>query len=1295
MDHLPLFSEDYLFSRWENDFVAYRNSDADSALRTLLKHWMDRDASLTETQLEAQFVDRFFRQVWGYWGTGERERNEGFCLNSQYGVDGAGQTGGKGTADLALGWWGFDDSPSAPQVLAEFKDIRSGLDVPQRRKGNTRSPVKQCLDYLKHAFDAVNIRSPVFPTWGIVTNMNEFRLYYRKAGDEFCQRFIIKTTDSREVSLLDDGEAALRRRFLFQKIFRRELLIAKHGKNGLAALLDGQIVREQELEKGFYREYQEYREFVFAELVAANHGFIGTRGKLVKLTQRFLDRCIFILFCENMGQALSFPSDLLRDMLMRESCAPTYSGNFDNIWSLVKQLFRTMRDGGPFPPDHSINRFNGGLFEDLPELENLVIPNRVFCAKMQGGSPEAIDRFPKTLLYLSARYNYGAHGAARERTITLYALGRIFEQSITDLEYMEAEVEGKRSLAALTKRKRDGVYYTPEWVTGYIVRETLGTKLAEIRAKLGLELGESLPSDEVSAYRKYAGPKTGKSLPKPVAKMAERMNRLNAYEQAMNALKVLDPACGSGAFLIQTLRFLLREQRAIAEERERITGTSSLFDRDVVMRSILAHNLYGVDINPESVEITQLALWLHTALPEKPLSNLEHHIRCGNSLIGSEFEAFYQAKHPKALFADLNEQERENVNVFDWAEAFPEVLGEKIPPEKRGFDCIVGNPPYVKLQRFRTLKPDESDFYIESREANKAPRYESAQTGNFDLYLLFIEKGVSLLNGDGCMGFIAPNLWLKNEYGQGLREKVKRTRSLDRWIDFKSFQIFEGATTYTALQFFSRKPNDAIRFFFAPDGDIAPVDWSGPTETLGYDELPDDAAWNLISRQERQLICRLRKECETLEQASSAITVGIQTSADLIYHLRRLKPGKYAQIGGKADGKEYDIEDAIVHPLVSGPAAKRYQLPDTVAYLLFPYSVNKKTVYLFDKKEMASRFPKAWTYLRKHEKELRGRERGMMDRDDGWWGYNYPKNLDKQELSKLLVPRLASSLFCVGDEKGSFYLDNVDVGGVIPASKADLWFLCGILNAPVCDFVFRKTSKPFRGGYLSANKQYIAPLPIPRASTAEKGRIGQRAKKLQALHTTRRNKTTMLQRRLDASQCVDDHREPEWLWADVKTIAKWKAVAPENLSAREKTAWAKAEYENRLIAYLEPIDAALVDGTILSVAVNDGEIRFLADSIPVASAYADKDERLLIAAQWRQIARRTHVTERFSAKRLVDSLLALRTTSQSALRKQIIQIDAEIQSLEQKIHIAESELNATTYRLYKLSPEEIKLVEKV
>jgi hypothetical protein len=713
------------------------------------------------------------------------------------------------------------------------------------------------------------------------------------------------------------------------------------------------------------------------------------------------------------------------------------------------------------------------------------------------------------------------------------------------------------------------------------------------------------------------------------------------------------------------------------------------------MRSILSRNLYGVDINPESVEISQLALWLHTALPGKPLSNLDHHIRCGNSLVGPEFKAFYQAKHPKTLFSDLGEQEREDVNVFAWAEAFPEALGEEVPEEKRGFDCLVGNPPYVKLQHFRTLKPDESDFYLEGRDAAGVPLYESAQTGNFDLYLLFIEKGVSLLNKGGRLGFIAPSLWLKSEYGRGLRGKVKRLRALDRWIDFKSFQVFEEATTYTALQFFTRSPNATVRFFLAPDGEAAPVDWNGPTETIGYGELPDEGAWNLSNRQESELIARLSKSCLRLDDGSLTrrIFQGLITSADSIYHLRRLRPGRYAQIGGNGDGEEHEIEDAIMHPLVSGPEAKRYQLPDSGIYLLFPYAADAEGMRLFTRREMEDQFPKAWKYLKKFERALRSRERHAFD-DGQWYRFGRNQNLDKQELPKLGVAQTVPGMRVFADENGEFYFNNVRVNGILPNGNGDLWFLLGVLNSPVVDYVFKQTAKPKDNAYFEANRQYIAPLPVPRASAAEKRAVGRRAKRLQKLHTALRAEIALLERRLDASQCLDDCREPEWLWAEVGTMASWKATAPESLSTREKAAWAKREYETRLSARLRAVAAALFAGASLSVDTAGGEIRFLAASAPVASAYVDKREIPFVAAQWRQVARTTSITGSFPAKRLVDALLSLRKTGQPALRERIIRIDAGIQTLEREIAVLEADLNSIVYRLYGLDSKEIELVEK-
>lgn len=1285
MSTMPLFSDDYLLACWEPEFKQFVASGEDQKLLQRLQNWAWRDTSRTETQLQGLFVETFFVGTWGYWGTGQRSPEDGFCLDAQHGVRDAGQTGGKGSADLALGWFGKEGVPPIPQVLCEFKDIRSGLDSPQARKGNDRSPVKQCFDYLRHAFDQTDARSTVLPTWGIVTDMNEFRLYARRVGDSQCQRFIVRASPAAGVSLIDNTDEARFQRFLFWKLFQRSMLLTISGKTPLERVMEEQWVQEKALERDFYREYQSFRETVFASILQANPRFHATRGRLVRLTQRFLDRCIFVLFCEDMGKALDFPTNLLRDMLVTRSQDMYYDPDGSDIWDLVRRLFRTLRDGGVFPPEHSINRFNGGLFEDLPDLEALRIPNRVFCARGQGQSLESLLAHKNTLLFFSANYNFGAHGTGRERAITLYSLGRIFEQSITDLEYMEAEADGRQSIAALTKRKRDGVYYTPEWVTAYLVKETVGARLRDIRDEIGLTPKNRPSEDAIEKYRQFLhdGRKTA-------SEAANYVTKLNDYRTRLEKLKVVDPACGSGAFLIQTLEFLAAERRWITDERVRVTGQEEIFDHDRVTRNILVNNIYGVDINPESVEITQLALWLHTALPGKPLCSLDAHIRCGNSLVGPDFREFYRDQQG-ALFDDLDEGHREEVNVFDWVAAFPEAFGPSVSEAERGFDCVVGNPPYVKLQHFRKLKPTESTYYTGARTANGSPLYESAQTGNFDLYLPFIEKGVSLLNRAGHMGFIAPNVWLKNEYGRGLRTKVKRLRCLDRWVDFGSFQVFEEATTYTALQFYSGSPCASLRFVHAPCGDISSIDWDGEVDSISYDELPVEGAWVLPTRREHDLLARLAVKCKPLAESCAGITVGIQTSADWCYHLRRVAPGRYRQMGAKADGIEYEIEDTIMHPLVSGPEAKRYQRPATHTYLLFPYAVENARARLISAAELQSGYPKAWAYLRRFEAQLRARERGLFD-DNEWFRFGRNQNIDKQEFPKLLVPRLVTHLFAVADPAGEFYLDNVDVGGVIPANAIDLWFLCGVLNSPVCDFVFRRISKPFRGETFSANKQFIAPLPIPPATDEEKAKVGEGAKRLQELHTARRDAIAELQRRLESPQCEDDIRDEGWLWADVKPVANWKTHAPEGYKGRALTAWAKDQRESYLKAHLEAIDALLVPGTSLSVENSEGEVCFLAGGVPAVSVFLAEPEASFVTAQWRQVARSTHVTENFDARRLLRLLLSLRRTGNDHLRDQVIALDSRIVSLDAEIATAEREMNALIYRLYDLSPDEIRMV---
>ena len=1303
MTHQPLFTDTFLAAHWSAEWADFRGSATEAALLHRLEDWAGKKPQ-KESAAESAFLNLFFKETWGYRAAGEGAKAEGHTCEPQFAIKYAGEGGGTGIADLALGYFDHPHIVSTPQVLCEFKGIHAGLDKPQRRKGNDRSPVKQCADYLKGAAHGLYGNESIQPTWGLVSDMNEFRLYWRNKLPAQYQRFIIRPamTDA-AVSLLGKDDAAAFQRFLFWKMLQPKMLLTTGGPSPLEKLLTEQWVQERALETDFYREYQAYREKVFNTLVEANPDFKGSRGKLVRLTQRFLDRCIFILFCEDMGTALRFPPNILREVLSGVSKDPDYDPHDDAAWTRVKKLFVAMRDGSPFR-EHRINRFNGGLFAPEPELESLHIPTHLFCALKQGASPEALVLHPKTLLYFSANYNFGVSGGTFERTIGLYTLGRIFEQSITELEFMEAKADGRASLSELSKRKRDGVYYTPEWVTSYIVEETIGARLAEIRQELAMDPAPEFTEDELARYRKARAATTAKkaSSKKRVPTQDKRfkaerveqyMAALDRFGAALDDIKVVDPACGSGAFLIQALDRLVNERRWLAAERQRMSGTSTpeLIDIDAVTKAVLANNIYGVDINEESIEITRLALWLHTALPDRPLSSLDNNIRCGNSLINRQFYKFKQEK----LFT---EDQRERINVFDWEKAFPEVFSR--PNGKSGFDCVIGNPPYVKLQHFRRVLPDVAEYLVEATSSvagGVGPLYASTQTGNFDLYLPFIEKGVGLLNEHGQMGFIAPSVWLSSDYGRGLRGFMQASKRLDRWVDFKDFPVFDEAMTYTALQFYRGKPCESVKCMFAPGGDVAAIVWKEPDAVVPYAELPKDDVWVLLPTRERAFLDRLNATCVRLDKFARDIVVGIQTSADSIYHLERVRSGRFRYFPKRQPPIEVDIEDDLMKPLISGDA-KRYQTPATTTHVLFPYVQDGEKYRLLSGEEMATRFPKAWRYLCKHEKELRAREHLAFD-DGAWYRFGRNQSIDKQKLPKLGVPQTVPEMRVFYDSEGAFCFNNVRVNGILTSDDESSYFLLGILNSRVVDFVFRRIAKPKEprpsGAYFEANKQYIEPLPIPRASEMDKTRIAEMARQLEKLHSARRDTLAALDQRLDSPQMVSAPRPVKWLWADVGDVAYWASRNTEGLKGRELSAWAKLMYDEKLAAHLLDIGGVMTFGAPLCARLHQSELRlYVRDTCIISGVYVSKTEGPVILAQWRRAVRDTFVSDSVHAAKVVEWLLDLKSTDNEALIEQIAQLNGTLDELEQGIRRTERALDDFAYELYALTDEERIMVEQ-
>ena len=565
---------------------------------------------------------------------------------------------------------------------------------------------------------------------------------------------------------------------------------------------------------------------------------------------------------------------------------------------------------------------------------------------------------------------------------------------------LDVSLEAKKE-----KRKEHGIYYTPKWVTDYIVKHTVGRFLAE-----------------------------------------------HSHDENMK-IKVVDPACGSGSFLIRAYDELLGYHAAASGK-----PVSELDQWDRL--PVLNRNIFGVDFDGQAVEIARLNLLLRSLARREILPSLADNVRRGNSLIsGTEAEL-------EKCFGKSWKEKR----PFDWQHEFaPAVQGGD-------FDVVIGNPPYIRIQ---TLPRDEADYYRD---------HFASASGSFDIYILFLEKGIELLKPGGRLGFICSSKFLKSQYGAGILQLIKKNCTVENIVDLSAQTVFAEATTYPAIVVLKKESSSAPLYYVsAPQGVTdSPVtsalDLEGLPAVVTDQESTTKRMWPPLAKDDT-LWEKLTANTEPLGKIADRIFQGLITSADKVYILEKLGdvgPG-LVRVRSQVTGKVYELENELLKPLLSGHDIKRYSVPATQRLLLFPYRVNEGKADLITAEDFAGAFPKCWEYLLLNRSILEDRERGKM-RHERWYAYVYPKNLALHVLPKLAIPRLVKHLEAVYDETGSFYLDNVDVGGVIlkDGSCENYLYLLGLLHSQVLDFCFRRLSAPFRGGFHSANRQFIEPLLIRR-----------------------------------------------------------------------------------------------------------------------------------------------------------------------------------------------------------------------
>lgn len=505
--------------------------------------------------------------------------------------------------------------------------------------------------------------------------------------------------------------------------------------HGIALQMKSESVsNEEQITKALYKDYSQFKRVLFADILAQNPTPEGRETKdwqllLFKKTQKLLDRLLFIFFAEDCG--LLPPNSMVKIIEQWVDLQEKYDEYFP-LYDRIKKYFGYMNTGHQ-GKQYEIFAYNGGLFKPDEILDHIKITDNVLAEHTRKLS----------------EYDF-------ESDVDVNILGHIFENSLSEIEEVTQQITSGEA-PQVSKRKQDGVFYTPQYITKYIVENTVGRLCAEKKQELHIVEDEYL-----SEQRRQI--QTKKRL----------LEQLHQYREWLLSLTILDPACGSGAFLNAALQFLMSEHKHIDEMEAKVTGSSIVFQD--IENSILENNLYGVDINEESVEIAQLALWLRTAKPRRKLNSLNQNIKCGNSLISDP-----------AIAGD---------KAFDWQKEFPQVF------EKGGFDVVIGNPPYVNAMEIKKSYTSEAFNFIKRN-------YETAK-GTVDLYIYFFEKGLSLLKKDGVLAFITPNRYLSASYGAALRNYIIERYSFYQLIDYSDKRVFEDASTYpviTMLQNSQNNPN--------------------------------------------------------------------------------------------------------------------------------------------------------------------------------------------------------------------------------------------------------------------------------------------------------------------------------------------------------------------------------------------------------------------------------------------------------------------------------------------------------
>jgi type I restriction-modification system DNA methylase subunit len=786
-------------------------------------------------------------------------------------------------------------------------------------------------------------------------------------------------------------------------------------------------------------EIEEWRDALAKNIALRNPSL--TVEELNSVVQRTIDRILFLRICEDRGIE---EYETLHKLLEGEK-----------VYERLSLLFRYADD-----------KYNSGLFHFQQEPDWDESPDTLSLTVAM--DDKVLKGIIKRLYFPDSQYEFSLIPPA--------ILGHVYEQFLGKVirltEGHQAKVEYKPEV-----KKAGGVFYTPQYIVEYIVKHTVG------------ELVKDKTPREVSKIR------------------------------------ILDPACGSGSFLIGAYQYLLDWHRdwyianlvPVFKDKNSVTdpvvqallpeqapkkkksaasidlpiykpGNSKEVRLSERVRSdwklttaekkrILLNNIFGVDIDQQAVEVTKLSLLLKvleeenqetvskqlTITAERALPSLDHNIKCGNSLIGWDI-----------LTPEMPTDEVKRINPFDWSKEFAPVMAAG------GFDAVIGNPPYIRIQTMKEWAPTEVEVYKK--------KFLSASKGNYDIYVVFVEKGLSLLNKNGLLGYILPHKFFNAQYGEPLRSVIANGKHLKEIVHFGHQQVFENATTYTCLLFLGKKGYE--EFHFNKVDDL--TSWrSSQTAIVGIisSKNVSEKEWNFVVGNDSGLFKKLESERIKLKDVTAKIFQGLVTGADPVFIVVNQEDGSFYS---EATGKKHSLERDLLHPLCKGALnIRRYCIDIITKSILFPYKIVENKATLLSTKELSENYPNTWEYFKQNRSLLEARENGKWKHEQ-WYAFGRNQNLTEMDREKILTPSIANGACFTFDSKDFFYFMGSGGGGgggygiiLKPEEKMSYLYLLGLLNSALSTFYLKKTSSTFRGGYIALNRQYIEQLPIRTINFAD------------------------------------------------------------------------------------------------------------------------------------------------------------------------------------------------------------------